>query len=447
MRATHAAVLPADLPGWLMYLESLHPKGEAGIELGLQRVREVGAALGQRPFCPIFTLAGTNGKGSTAVYLEMILVRAGYRVGCYTSPHLLRFTERVRINGEEARAESLCAAFAEVERARKAAGNAALTYFEFATLAAWQIFSAAKCEALILEVGLGGRLDAVNLYDPDVALLTSIDLDHQQWLGATREEIGLEKAGIFRSGHPAFCGDAHPPESVLRQAATLKVPLFVAGRDFGWQKTTDAPLQWQYWRKTPEKLERRILAHPNLRGAAQINNASLALAALDALRERLPVSAQAIREGLARAELPGRFQVLPGRPVIVLDAGHNPEALRVLAENLDDMGFFANTYAVLGMLADKDAINSLAALKGKVTRWFIATLTGIRGQKADALADKLLAADSSALLSCYESPEDAFDHARETAKESDRIIVIGSFHTLAAVWRRLESSLKRPKVF
>lgn len=428
---------PADLAGWLQHLESLHPRGQAGIELGLERVRQVSQALGQAPFCPVITVAGTNGKGSTVAYLESILHRAGYRVGCYTSPHLLHYNERVRLQGVPADDAALCAAFAQVEAARQAVG-VFLTYFEFGTLAAWQLFAAAGCEVLVLEVGLGGRLDAVNLYDPDLALVTTVDLDHQDWLGPDRESIGFEKAGIFRAGRPALCGDADPPASLVAHAARLGSPLQLIGRDFGFQKDDENRLQWRYWgRRADGSMQRRSLAYPGLRGGVQLKNAALVIAALDTLAGVLPVSMQAIREGLIHTDIPGRFQVLPGRPAIVLDVGHNPQALGVLAENLGGMGFFDKTYAVLGMLADKDVAGSMAALRGRISHWFLADLEGPRGLKAEALAAQVAEADPGVSWSCHPDPAAALAAAQELAGENDRILAFGSFYTVAGALRAL----------
>lgn len=428
---------PTDLAGWLQHLESLHPRGQAGIELGLERVRQVSQALGQAPFCPVITVAGTNGKGSTVAYLESILHRAGYRVGCYTSPHLLHYNERVRLQGVPADDAALCAAFAQVEAARQAAG-VFLTYFEFGTLAAWQLFAAAGCEVLVLEVGLGGRLDAVNLYDPDLALVTTVDLDHQDWLGPDRESIGFEKAGIFRAGRPALCGDADPPASLVAHAARLGSPLQLIGRDFGFQKDDENRLQWRYWgRRADGSMQRRSLAYPGLRGGVQLKNAALVIAALDTLAGVLPVSMQAIREGLIHTDIPGRFQVLPGRPAIVLDVGHNPQALGVLAENLGGMGFFDKTYAVLGMLADKDVAGSMAALRGRISHWFLADLESPRGLKAEALAAHVAEADPGVSWSCHPDPAAALAAAQELAGENDRILAFGSFYTVAGALRAL----------
>lgn len=428
---------PTDLAGWLQHLESLHPRGQAGIELGLERVRQVSQALGQVPFCPVITVAGTNGKGSTVAYLESILHRAGYRVGCYTSPHLLHYNERVRLQGVPADDAALCAAFAQVEAARQAVG-VFLTYFEFGTLAAWQLFAAAGCEVLVLEVGLGGRLDAVNLYDPDLALVTTVDLDHQDWLGPDRESIGFEKAGIFRAGRPALCGDADPPASLVAHAARLGSPLQLIGRDFGFQKDDENRLQWRYWgRRADGSMQRRSLAYPGLRGGVQLKNAALVIAALDTLAGVLPVSMQAIREGLIHTDIPGRFQVLPGRPAIVLDVGHNPQALGVLAENLGGMGFFDKTYAVLGMLADKDVAGSMAALRGRISHWFLADLEGPRGLRAEALAAQVAEADPGVSWSCHPDPAAALAAAQELAGENDRILAFGSFYTVAGALRAL----------
>jgi dihydrofolate synthase/folylpolyglutamate synthase len=425
--------LPDSLPAWLHYLEHLHPCGEAGIELGLDRARQVSEALRQRPFCPILTVAGTNGKGSVVAFLASILNAAGYRVGSYVSPHLFRFNERIRVHLRDADDDVLCAAFAEVERARRAAGGVFLTYFEFATLAAWQIFAAAQCDALVLEVGLGGRLDAVNLYDPDVSLVTTVDFDHQNWLGEDRETIAFEKAGIFRPRRPALYGDFNPPESLLARASGLSAPLLVLGRDFGYRKDSESRAQWEFWRKRPEGIERRNFAYPGLRGDAQLKNAALAITALETLRERLPVPMQAIREGLIRTELPGRFQVLPGRPAVVLDVGHNPQAMRVLAENLACMGFYEKTYAVLGMLADKDVTGSISVLSDRITHWFLATLDSPRGLTAEALAARIKSAFPDISCSCHANPEEAFFKAQESAGENDRIAIFGSFLTVAAL--------------
>lgn len=433
--------MPDNLADWLKHLEAQHPQGAAGIELGLERVRAVSLSLGQQQNVPVISVAGTNGKGSTCAMLERILGCAGYRVGLYTSPHLLAYNERVRIGGAPASDADLCAAFARVETARLAAGDGgtALTYFEFGTLAAWECFVSAadNVDVIILEVGLGGRLDAVNIYDADCAVVTAIDLDHCDYLGDTREAIGFEKAGIFRSGKPAICSDATPPQSLVDHANDIGAALRLIGRDFGYQRQEG---QWQFWTQSPEKLQRRSgLAYPALRGSIQLQNASGVLAALDALHERLPVAMQDIRRGLIEVELPGRFQVLPGRPTVVLDVAHNPQAAQTLADNLGAFGqsYYPATWAVFGMLRDKDIAAVVRALAERVTHWLPCSLSGPRAASAAKLTQILVAQGVAAPLPQFDSPIAAFRHARENAGEDDRIIVFGSFLTVAAVLREV----------
>ena len=433
------------LEGWLAHLEGLHPKGQAGIELGLDRIRKVKAALGQVQHCPVIVVGGTNGKGSTCAYLESIVGHAGYTVGCYTSPHLLAYNERVRVNGRPVDDAALCAAFARVEAARQQAGDVALTYFEFGTLAAWEVFAAAGVEAAILEVGLGGRLDAVNAYEPDVSIVTTVALDHTDWLGPDRESIGFEKAGIFRAGRPALCADPHPPQTLLDHAAAIGADLRLIGRDFGFERpaaeTGENRLQWRWWCRSGDKLIKRALAYPGLRGPTQLYNAAVALAALEALTDRLPVTMQAIRPGLIETELAGRFQVVPGKPAIVLDVGHNPQAIKVLADNLSSMGFFDRTYAVVGMLNDKDIVGALQPMKGKIDFWHLATLDGPRGTSADTLASVIANAGLGGEIVCHASPAAAMQAAKGVAAESDRILAFGSFYTVAGA---LETLRKKP---
>lgn len=422
------------LSDWLVHLEALHPKGQGGIELGLERIRQVKAILGQSQHCPVIVVGGTNGKGSTCAYLANIIAKAGYKVGCYTSPHILNYNERVRLNGEPVADAALCAAFERVEAARLSSG-VALTYFEFGTLAAWEVFAAAGVEAAILEVGLGGRLDAVNAYEPDVSIVTTVAIDHTDWLGADRESIGFEKAGIFRAGKPALCADPHPPQSLLNHGAAIGADLRLIGRDFGFERpAADAAenrLQWCWWCRSAGQMMKRSLAYPGLRGPTQLSNAAVALAALEAIIELLPITMQAIRPGLIETELTGRFQVIPGKPSIVLDVGHNPQAVSVLAGNLSNMGFFNATHAVLGMLADKDIAGALVPLKGRVDTWHLATLSGPRGTSAAVLADFVQAGQLGGEIICYDTPGAAMQGARELAGESDRILAFGSFYTVA----------------
>ena len=422
------------LADWLAHLEGLHPKGQAGIELGLERIRQVKAALGQVQHCPVIVVGGTNGKGSTCAYLENIIDRAGYKVGCYTSPHILVYNERVRLNGVPVDDAALCSAFARVEAARLATG-VALTYFEFGTLAAWEVFAAAGVEAVVLEVGLGGRLDAVNAYEPDVSIVTTVALDHTDWLGPDRDSIGFEKAGIFRAGKPALCADPQPPQRLLDHAATIGADLRLIGRDFGFERpgaeAAENRLQWRWWCRSGDQLIRRSLAYPGLRGPTQLLNAAVALAALEAIADKLPVTMQAIRPGLIETELSGRFQVVPGKPAIVLDVGHNPQAIRVLADNLSNMGFFDRTHAVVGMLSDKDIAGALAPLRDRVDYWYLATLPGPRGTPAETLAGIVRASGLGGEILCHDTPAAAMQAARGRAGESDRILAFGSFYTVA----------------
>ncbi len=430
---------------WLAHLEGLHPRGQAGIVLGLERVAQVKEALGQKQHCPVIIVGGTNGKGSTCAYLENIIDRAGYKVGCYTSPHLIDYNERVRLNRRPASDAQLCAAFARVEAARQAAGDVALTYFEFGTLAAWEVFAEAGVEAAILEVGLGGRLDAVNAYEPDISIVTTVAIDHTEWLGKDRESIGFEKAGIYRAGKAAFCADPNPPQSLLDHAAAIGAGLRLIGRDFGFERpaaeSSENRLQWRWWCRSAEKVLKRTLAYPGLRGPTQLSNASVAMAALEALTDKLPVTMQAIRPGLIETELPGRFQVLPGKPAIVLDVGHNPQAVKVLADNLSSMGFFDRTYAVIGMLNDKDIAGALLPLKGKIDYWHAATLTGPRGTPAGKLIEIIGAAELGGDVFTHDSPQEATAAAQGRAKEGDRILVFGSFHTVAGALEVLRKKL------
>jgi dihydrofolate synthase / folylpolyglutamate synthase len=391
-------------------------------------VREVRERLGSESGAALFVVGGTNGKGSTCAMLESITLAAGYRVGLYTSPHLLRYNERVRMGGRPVDDERLCAAFEQVERARTAAGRETpLTYFEFGTLAAWELFCAEALDVVILEVGLGGRLDAVNVFDADCALLASIGIDHTDYLGPTRESIGAEKAGIFRPGRPAIVADPQPPRTVLDTAARLGADLRLIGRDFGYRGERG---QWLFWGREGR---RPGLAYPALRGAHQLVNASAALAALETQRDRVPVAAQDVRTGLATVELPGRFQVLPGRPAVVLDVAHNPQAAAVLAGNLDAMGFYPETYAVFGMLKDKDIAGVCAALEGRISAWFAATLTGPRAASSAELARAIAASRAGGDVQECASPAEAFAAARNRARENDRIVVFGSFHTVAEI--------------
>ncbi len=411
---------PRSLADWLAFIERQHPQS---IALGLERVLEVHSRLKTKVACPVITVGGTNGKGSTCAMLESILRAAGYKVGLYTSPHIARYNERVRIAGAEASDAALAEAFEAVEVAR---GDLPLTYFEFGTLGALLLFAQEKLDALVLEVGLGGRLDAVNIVDADCAVLTSIGIDHVEYLGATREAIGREKAGIFRAGKPAVVAEPDPPATVLdSKAKYLRI-----GKDFGFQPQGS---QWSYWGPSGK---RSGLAYPALRGAIQLRNAAAAMAALDAVRERIPVAMQDVRRGLAEVSLAGRFQVLPGRPQVILDVAHNPEAAAVLAQNLGDSGFAPETIAVFGMMRDKDIAGVVRAVAPRVTRWHLATLPGPRGAGSASLAEVFSDLKVKEPVAEHPSVAAALAAAKKEARENDKIVVFGSFLTVAGAYGR-----------
>jgi dihydrofolate synthase/folylpolyglutamate synthase len=428
--------LPTTLPEWLALIESRH--AETHIDMGLDRVRAVKERMALQFACPVIMVAGTNGKGSTCAMLESVLLHAGYRVGLYIKPHFLDFNERARINGEMASDAVLVEAFAFVESAR---GDIDLTYFEFTTLAIMHLISKSGVDVAILEVGLGGRLDAVNVIDADVSIVTSIDIDHSAYLGETREEIGFEKAGIFRAGRTAICSDPLAPQSLIQHAADIGADLWLIGRDFNYQGDQQ---QWSYGGRTQR---RNSLAYPALRGANQLLNAAAALAALEALRMQLPCGAQEVRTGLALVELPGRFQVLAGRPTTVLDVAHNPHASATLAQNLGNMGFHRYTYAVFGIMEDKDIDGVLAPMAGLIDHWCVADLPSPRSAASAALAEKIAALrpagakDSDFSVTTFADPAAAFANAVSRAEENDRIVVFGSFYTVAGVMAARKNSL------
>ena len=426
------------LVDWLAYCERLHP---VAIDMTLERVKRVADRMGLRFACPVITVAGTNGKGSTCAMLEAILLEAGYRVGVYTSPHLLDFEERCRVRGDISRAADLVAAFAQVEAARAPKGRAtaaadaladeaiSLTYFEFTTLAIMRVLMDAKLDVVVLEVGLGGRLDAVNIFDTDCAIITSIDLDHMAFLGNTREAIGFEKAGIMRPGKPVVVSDPQPPQSVLDHAAKVGADLWKFGTDFNFSGDK------QQWGWAGRGRRYSGLAYPALRGANQLMNAAGVLAALTALRGTLPVTAQAVRVGLSMVELPGRFQIIAGQPTLVLDVAHNPHSVAALAENLDAMGFYSCTHAVFGAMADKDVSPMLARIGPLVDKWYFTDLPTERAASADVLLAKWRAGNtrSDALAIPYTSPELALNAAVAAADPTDRIVVFGSFYTVGGI--------------
>jgi dihydrofolate synthase/folylpolyglutamate synthase len=410
------------LSDWLAWIETLHPRA---IELGLERVHAVLDNMGLRrsPYAAI-AITGTNGKGSTTAMCEAILRRAGYKVGAYTSPHLVAYNERVRLDGRNASDAELCGAFERIEAAR---GTVPLTYFEFGTLAAFDLFRSANIDIAVLEVGMGGRLDAVNAIEPDVSIVTAVDIDHVSWLGSTREAIGREKAGIFRSGHAAICGDPNPPAIIAAEAARLGARLLQVGRDFQIERSNT---DWT-WRMG-ERL-RAGLPHPSLRGDYQLYNAACALTALAALAGRFPVTQADVREGLLSGVIPGRFQVLPGRPVCVLDVAHNAQAARSLAATLKQQRIEGRTLAVFGMLRDKDIASVAGPLAEVVDRWYPASLNVSRGATAAQLVEALTAAGAPEPAQTFDDVHQAWAAARRDAGETDRIVVFGSFHTVGDI--------------
>ena len=420
------------LTDWLTRIFAIRSGPE--IEMGLERIRPICERMNVAPTCPVILVAGTNGKGSVCAYIDAILRAAGFRVGRYTSPHIHRFNERVTVNGIDASDEALVAAFDAVEAAR---GDVPLTFFEYTTLAAFHCFSAAKLDAWVVEVGLGGRLDATNILDADCAVITSIGVDHTEFLGDTRELIAVEKAGVLRKGRLAIIAESDPPQTLIDTAAERGALAQFVGKDFGWQKSAETPQQWGFWAKDASSaaiFRRHGLPIPALRGGYQLGNAAAALAALHALNDRIPVSQGAVKQGLLAVNWPGRFQVLPGRPTTVLDVGHNAHAALALERALADMAYFPVTHAVFAMLKDKDIRAVVDAVKGRIDQWHVAPLPGPRGQDASALAAVLTEAGvRDRDIHRHANVADAFAAARKLAAEADRIVVFGSFLTVASV--------------
>jgi len=410
----------ARLDAWLDWQQSAHPRT---IDLGLERVARVLARTGWRAARqPVITVGGTNGKGSCVALLEAMLRGGGYRVGAFTSPHLVDYRERIRVNGTWVSEASLVAAF---ERIADALGGDSLTFFEFNTLAALLTFETAAPDVVVLEVGLGGRLDAVNVVDADVAVVVSIGLDHMDWLGPDLESIGREKAGIFRPGRPAICGMSAPPRSLREVADRQGARLRLRGRDFRADERADGA--WDY---RDDHGALKGLPAPALEGVAQVGNAATALAALRELTAQLPLSRAAIETGLRQVQLPGRFQRMAGAAGIewVFDVAHNPDAAAVLAENLARIPARGRTLAVCGMLADKDVPAVLGALRDRVDRWFAATTEGSRGLDDAALVSR--GAEAGIAMTPAGSVRQAMGLAASVARAGDRIVVFGSFHTV-----------------
>ncbi|MDP2902793.1 MAG: bifunctional tetrahydrofolate synthase/dihydrofolate synthase [Methylovulum sp.] len=405
------------LQDWLSWQEGFHP---LAIDLGLERADQVFAALNPKRIKPLtITVAGTNGKGSCVAYLEAIYKAQGYRVGAYTSPHILKYNERIKIDGKPVSDGLICDAFARIESVR---ANHSLSYFEFGTLAALDIFWRSDLDVQLLEVGLGGRLDVVNIIDPDIALISSIGIDHVYWLGDTREAIGREKAGIFRAGIPAIVGDPEPPDSLMQTAAEKNAQLYCIGRDFGYTKHLPT---WD-WFKGRRHISQ--LPEPALKGEHQYRNAACVILAIDLLAERLPVSRLAIRLGLAQAELAGRFQLIEGNTVpILLDVGHNPEAARTLVEYLNAYFPGKRVHAVFSMMKDKDIRGVLDIMKPVVHQWFFAPLANARATSETAMREIFLQSAMPNVCFGYMDFADAFSAAKDQAQSGDLLLVFGSF--------------------
>jgi dihydrofolate synthase/folylpolyglutamate synthase len=416
------------LSQWLDYQQAQHPRE---IELGLERVRAVALAMGlPRPAPLVITVGGTNGKGSTVAFLEAMLADAGYRVGAYTSPHLLRYNERVRIDAREATDVELVAAFERIDAAR---AGVSLTYFEFGTLAALALFAAHRVDVALLEVGLGGRLDAVNIVDADAAIVTTVDLDHQDWLGADRAAIAREKAGIFRAGRPAIVGESDPPAALLEEARRIGAHVQRAAIDFE-NSGIDRFAGWTWTHADGARLE---LPQPALAAPAQLANAAAAIAAVHALGDKLRVAPAAIASGVARATLPARLQRVAGPIETIVDVAHNPQAARELAAWLQRHPVSGATHAVFSALGDKDLVEIVRALRGAVAHWHLAGLRDEtpRGLSAEQLGARLAGVLDPEQATLSANIAQALERTHAHAREGDRIVVFGSFYTAAAALR------------
>ncbi|MGZ4970257.1 MAG: bifunctional tetrahydrofolate synthase/dihydrofolate synthase [Methylobacter sp.] len=404
------------LQGWLEWQESLHP---LVIDLGLERAAQVFRALNPdyvKP--PTITVAGTNGKGSSVAYLEAIYTAQGYRVGAYTSPHILKYNERIKINGKPVSDDTICEAFARIDSIR---GNTSLSYFEFGTLAALDIFHRAGVDVQLLEVGLGGRLDAVNIVDPDVALITSISIDHIEWLGGTREAIGREKAGIFRTSIPAITGDPEPPKSLMQSAIERQALLYCIGKDFGFIKQAAG---WDWFFAGRQMLQ---LPEPGLKGEHQYRNASSVILAVTKMAGILPVTEASIRQGLENVHLTGRFQLIDGEIPVLLDVGHNPEAVKTLADYVTAVFPGRRIHAVFSMMKDKDIAGVIEIMNCVVYDWFFAPLANPRAASESVMQEIFSQSSVSNVSFGFANFTEAFSAAKKQAQKGDLLLVFGSF--------------------
>jgi dihydrofolate synthase/folylpolyglutamate synthase len=419
------------LDDWLAWQQTLH---HSTIELGLDRVRAVLARLNWlQPACPVITVGGTNGKGSCVALVDAILSSAGYRVGTFTSPHLIRYNERIRIAGQEISDASLIAAFERIDTAR---GDISLTFFEFNTLAALLAFDAAELDVMVLEVGMGGELDAVNVVDPDVAIVVSVALDHCEWLGSDVETIARVKAGIFRSGKPAIFGSRTRPEAIDTTAQTLGAKLLCLGRDF------DADVRDAAWDWRGLVQRETTLPAPALDGRVQFDNAATVLTALECLQSRLPLTRAAIEAGLRAVQIAGRFQSVhlgPANNEWLLDVAHNPAAARTLADNLQAKPCRGRTLAVVGMLGDKDIHGVVEQLKSHIDVWIVAGVDGPRAIAPQELATRVRQAGVD-VAHVAQSVAAGCEHACAISRVDDRVLVFGSFHTVGPALQWLQTA-------
>ena len=413
------------LDQWLAWQQGLNPRE---IDLGLDRVARVLHQAGHNNHfdCPLIIVAGTNGKGSVVAYLEAIALAGGVTTCSYTSPHLLRYNERIRINGSEIDDESLCAAFERIDQAR---GDEHLTYFEFGTLAAIDLFMAVKPELVIMEIGLGGRLDAVNIMQPSIAVITTIAIDHTDWLGTDREAIGFEKAGIFRAGCRAVCGDLKPPQSLLQHAAHLEVDLKLIGRDFHVESRGGD------WCLHTDGNSMDALPLPALAGEFQLVNAATAIIALESLHG-FSADIEIIKRGLRDVRLPGRYQLIRQQPAVIVDVAHNPQAAESLLSQLRAEDCSGKTHAVVAMLADKPVTDVVELVSSEIDCWYTAGLESVpRGLSASRMADAVEQQASDVKLCAAATVAEACDQALEAAAKEDRVIIFGSFYTVAEAMR------------
>jgi dihydrofolate synthase/folylpolyglutamate synthase len=419
------------LTEWLEWQEQLHL---SSIDLGLDRVQAVAKQIQlDKLDMPVISVAGTNGKGSSVAMLDSIYREAGYRTGCYTSPHLIKYNERICINGNQASDDDICEAFTAIDKAR---GDISLTYFEFGTLAGAYLFHKHNVDVAIFEVGLGGRLDAVNLWDADLALITTIDIDHIDWLGDDREQIGVEKAGIMRHGKTVVCGDTNPTSSMASEARRIGAKLLQQGKDFTW-KQADSRQSWNYFDVAKNC---HTFSLPALRGSFQLNNAATVITAVLDFQETLPVTDEQISSGLINTKVTGRLQKLGEHPELLVDVAHNPQSAQALAGYLKGNPIKGKTVAVFSALIDKDLEGILAPLTPYFDAWHLIPLEGPRAQDTLVLSDKLQAVGIKSPIDCHKSTSNVIKTLQKAMNSEDRVVAFGSFLVVSAFIQGLNGS-------